>query len=306
MYPPQGYQSSHIGKIAQALKLKSNREGYHGGCPSCGYPCGFTINQKSGKLLFYCHVGRCSFRTITETLMRLGLWGAKEIVCTHPEGAYKQGRGTSNTSANPLKEQDTLRFIQKLWDASQPAAGTPVETYLKRRGITLQSPEAIRFVPHSLHRPSNTYHPMMIAAVTHHASSEVIGLHRTFLKPDGNGKADVEPNKMMLGKTQGGSVHLGKPEGVLAITEGLETGLSVFQATGIPTWAALSTAGMIGLDLPQNIQDVIICADNDVPGMKAAEKAAQKWLTEGRKVRIALPPRADMDFNDVLKETQPA
>jgi len=46
---------------------------------------------------------------------------------------------------------------------------------------------------------------------------------------------------------------------------------------------------------------VVLCADHDASsiGQRAARAAAERWLTEGRRVRVALPPRG-CDFNDLL------
>jgi hypothetical protein len=35
-------------------------------------------------------------------------------------------------------------------------------------------------------------------------------------------------------------------------------------------------------------------------GQRAAHDAGVRWLAEGRRVRIAIPPVAGTDFNDVL------
>jgi putative DNA primase/helicase len=56
----------------------------------------------------------------------------------------------------------------------------------------------------------------------------------------------------------------------------------------------------VGLILPPALREVIICADYDGPGLKAARKAAEHWAREGRVVRIAKPPREGIDFNDLL------
>jgi DNA primase len=45
---------------------------------------------------------------------------------------------------------------------------------------------------------------------------------------------------------------------------------------------------------------VLIAADADAPGIKAAREAALHFIRLGRKVRIARPP-AGSDFNDLLK-----
>jgi phage/plasmid primase-like uncharacterized protein len=119
------------------------------------------------------------------------------------------------------------------------------------------------------------------------------------LKSDGSDKAAVQPQKAALGSTGGGAVRLspGISE-LIALTEGIETGLSVLQATQIITWAALGTSGLRTIRLPDCVHIVIICADADEPGLKAAHDAAQRFLREGRRVRVAKPKGAK-DFNDM-------
>jgi putative DNA primase/helicase len=68
---------------------------------------------------------------------------------------------------------------------------------------------------------------------------------------------------------------------------------------GHAAWAALSTSGLRALDLPREVRNVIVLADSDDPGEAAAQDCAWRWKQEGRRVRIARPPRG-MDFNDLL------
>ena len=138
----------------------------------------------------------------------------------------------------------------------------------------------------------------MVAAVQGPDRS-ITGIHRTFLTMDGSKKAPVSQNKMMLGRCAGGAARLAAVADKLALTEGIETALSVQQATGIPTWATLSTSGLKTVILPPDVREVVICADGDDAGDQAAQDAAQRLLREGREVRIARAP-AGMDFNDVL------
>jgi phage/plasmid primase-like uncharacterized protein len=87
-----------------------------------------------------------------------------------------------------------------------------------------------------------------------------------------------------------------------AIGEGIETTFAVVIACAMPAWAALSAGGIRALILPPEATHVIICADNDRSGTggRAAHDAAARWLAEGRRVRIAMPPVPGTDFNDVL------
>jgi putative DNA primase/helicase len=49
---------------------------------------------------------------------------------------------------------------------------------------------------------------------------------------------------------------------------------------------------MVALILPAEVRDVLIAADHDASGAgeRAARIAAARWLAEGRRVRIAIPP----------------
>jgi putative DNA primase/helicase len=123
--------------------------------------------------------------------------------------------------------------------------------------------------------------------------------HRTFLARDGEGKAPIEPPKMMFGPCRGGAVRLGPVGDRLMIAEGIETALSAMQATGQVAWAALSTSGLRALDPPADVREVIVLADGDEPGVAAARDCAWRWKREGRRVRIARSPQG-MDFNDML------
>ncbi len=60
---------------------------------------------------------------------------------------------------------------------------------------------------------------------------------------------------------------------------------------------------MVALALPPGVRAVIILADHDASGAgeRAAYAAADRWLAEGRRVRIALPREPSADFNDVLQ-----
>jgi hypothetical protein len=179
-----------------------------------------------------------------------------------------------------------------------PPAGTLVEAYLASRGLHLPPLPMLRFHA-GLKHPSGGNWPAMIALVTRGSDDTPLAIHRTFLSSDGGGKAPVDPQKMMLGPCRGGAVQLGLPGDVLMVGEGLESCLAAMQATGNPSWAAMSTSGLRALDLPAHARDVIVLADGDDPGEAAARVCAWRWKREGRRVRIARPPQG-LDFNDML------
>ncbi len=149
------------------------------------------------------------------------------------------------------------------------------------------------------HRPTGLILPAMLASVQD-PDGRVVAVHRTFLSRDGTAKASVSEPKMSLGPVAGSAVRLARANGRLVVSEGIETGLSILQATGVPTWAALSATNMGNVILPPDIRDVILGPDGDEAGATGAQKAARRFVDEGRAVRIAPAPEGQ-DFNDMLQ-----
>ncbi len=287
--------TSPAAAIAKALGGRKAGAAWMARCPAHDdrAPSLAITSAKDGKVLVRCHAG-CDQRDVIAALRARGAWpdtdrGARQLL----RKASRQPPAEPDCDA--LKRTEAALAI---WRASHPAEGTPVETYLHSRGIAIPVPPAIRFHA-GLKHPSDGIWPAMVAIVTHGATGLPIAVHRTFLAPDGGGKATVEPAKMMLGPCRGGVVRLCEPGNVLMVGEGIETCLAAMQASGKSAWAALSTSGLRSFDLPNAVRDVIVLADGDDPGEAAARDCARRWKREGRRVRIARPPQG-MDFNDLL------
>jgi len=248
-------------------------------------------------VLVRCQAG-CDQERVIGVLRGRGLWadhGPRSLSCV-----------LRHMPVESKLDQDDARRSEAalaIWKSAQPAQGTPVETYLASRGIDLPPPDALRFHA-GLKHPSGGIWPAVVALVTSGADGRPLAIHRTFIAPDGCGKAPVDPQKMMLGPCRGGAVRLADPGDVLMVGEGIETSIAAMQATGNPAWAALSTSGLRTLDLPKDVRDIIVLADGDTAGEAAAHNCAWRWKREGRRVRIARPPQG-MDFNDMLMDRAP-
>ena len=247
-------------------------------------------NKRDG-IDLHCFSG-CDWQAVKRELQRQDL-----LLGQGARGAHPKRR--SPPTEPQAQSEDRSRFARDIWAKSKPAPGSIVEIYLKGRGITAAIPLTLRYHPGLKHGPTGLFLPAMVAGVSSVPDQKVVAIHRTFLRADGKGKARVSNAKMMLGPCGGGAVHLAPAGETLAIAEGIESGLSVQQATGIPTWACLSTSGLKGVVLPPEVRTVIIAADGDEPGFKAAEVSAARLTREGRKVKIAKPP-IGRDFNDLL------
>lgn len=239
---------------------------------------------EGGRLLFHCFAG-CTYRAIVDAL------GVPT-----PTGLRPRPQAITRPQAvDSARKMESARLI---WSRSVPIPGTLGEKYLRTRGIKIELPGSLRFHPMLGHH-DGIGAPAMVAAVQNR-EGDIAAILRTFLASDGRGKANLKPDKKALGPIRGGAVRLAPPSETLALAEGIETALSVKQATGIPTWAALGTSNLTRVELPGITREVIIAADNDpnCAGESAAQQAAQRFLREGRRVRIVRPPRGK-DFNDM-------
>ncbi len=182
--------------------------------------------------------------------------------------------------------------------ASKFPLGTLVETYLPSRSIKIMPPPVLKFHHGLYHAPSRRTFPAMVASVQT-LDGRVVAIHRTFLRPDGRGKADVTPCKMALGPLGSGAIHLGPATPAMGVAEGIETALSAMQLFQIPVWAALGSR-LDRVALPECVVEVQIFGDNGKPGREAAERAAEAYLGEGRRVVVRFPPDQFGDWNDAL------
>jgi putative DNA primase/helicase len=265
---------------------------------------GPTLALRDGErgLVVHCHAG-CNRAEILAELGRRGL------IEDHGEARPISDReaGTRRREAGAADRQRGIAEALDIWNESYPANATSqIRTYLASRGIFEPIPATIRL--HGMHgpygrHPSGERRPQMIGLIEH-VDYGPVGVSRTFVSVDGSQKATLDPVRLFRGRVGGGAVRLATicPDDWLVIAEGIETTLSVMQATGLPGWAALSASGIARLILPPEAGRILIAADNDANGVgaAAAHNAAQRWLGEGRRVKIVVPPEVGCDFNDVL------
>ena len=202
-----------------------------------------------------------------------------------------------------------------IWQESGSITGTLAELYLREhRGITVELPQSLRFHPGLDYWDTESDKPVLlgqfpalIAGITVCPSRSVVAAHAVYLDAVTGGKANLDPVKKTFGPAAGGAVRLAAHGPRLMLCEGVETGLSVWQACpGLLVWATVGTAGYCSLILPPGVQDITIAADADEAGEAAAQKAAQRFMAEGCRVKIARPPNGYGDFNDALMAQQSA
>lgn len=196
--------------------------------------------------------------------------------------------------------QDAAR---RLFAMGAPIYGTPVETYLRRRGIgAIDQVPSLRFHPSCFYRPDAggpvARLPAMLAAITDLEGRQT-GTHRTWLQPDGSAKADIETPRRATGALLGNGVRFGAPGDVFIAGEGIETVLSVRSALPeIPALAALSSGHLAAIRFPVGLRRLYVLRDRDPAGAAARDRLASRAAEAGIEA-VTITPRLG-DFNDDL------
>ncbi|MBJ7533246.1 toprim domain-containing protein [Rhodomicrobium vannielii ATCC 17100] len=207
----------------------------------------------------------------------------------------------SSSTARPRKPAESA---SRLFALAGPITGTIAEAYLRSRGIILSGDiSSLGFLSNCYYRDEGDREPRplpaLIARVTD-LEGQLTGVHRTWLRPDGSGKADLPEPRKALGDLSGHGVRFGEAEAVLAAGEGLETMLAlrcVFP--DLPMVAALSAAHLGALLLPETLKRLYIACDHDRAGLDAGLALAIRAHQQGIAARLLVPTAKD--FNDDLK-----
>jgi putative DNA primase/helicase len=235
----------------------------HGTCPGCGGRDRFRFDDKDGRGTFFCNArspepAGDGFALVMHA-KGIGFTEALRMV------ADVLGRGLPAMASTPRREVDDTQRREKarqraaqLWNEAQPyLSHKPFKAhpYLLRKGIT----------SHGV-RVRNG----LLVIPARDAEGELHSLQ--FIAGDG-------AKRMMAGGRVRGCYHaIGKVGDTLCIAEGFATAASVYEATGHATACAFSANNLkpVALALRAKFPEVriMICADDDEAGLKAAQEAA--------------------------------
>jgi phage/plasmid primase-like uncharacterized protein len=203
--------------------------------------------------------------------------------------------------ASPTKkseEQERLEKLskaQRIVDESDPVFETPGDYYLRRRGITASLPDCIRYRMNAWGKYGS------LVAVATDSKGNVQAVQEIYV--DDDQKAPLDIPKRTNGALVGAAVKCPPTTtgGPIILAEGIETGISVLQATGYETWIFFGVGNVGKCEFPPG-RPIIIARDSDEPGSRAdttIRKAIRSLLEKGMDVSVATPPEGQ-DFNDVL------
>ena len=211
--------------------------------------------------------------------------------------------------AHPPAAWDTTAAARRLWRTCRPLGGTHAERYLRARGLDDCRLPALRFHPALAYRDAAgrlSRFPALVAAVTS-PDGTLTGVQRTWLHPDRPAKAPLAPPRKALGRVHGHAVRFGTlpaTGATLLAGEGIETVLSLVAAVpALPAAAALSAGSLAAFAPPPGAARLLIAADRDDAGRRAAATLEARALAQGIAATVLLPERGD--FNDDLAALGP-
>ena len=183
-------RTSMIVLVGRNVALKKNGPNHFGLCPFHNEKTpSFTVNET--KRFFHCfgcgaHGDAFDYLRRTQGMQLQDALEYLAIEAGLSPDHEGQRRPTRQPITPPAAHSEPARqdnpngaLALDIWNKSQPAAGTPVETYLRYRGINIPVPASIRYNPGVKYAQSGLLLPCMVAAVQgarplHHGHSQDI------------------------------------------------------------------------------------------------------------------------------------
>lgn len=322
--------SSHAGDLLVKASKRAGKGFVSGPCPICGGVDRFGLLPDANDTgSYYCRhcgggdgfallsgINGCSFyQSLQAVADYLNHGSSHNHYPTQPSGSELTGMTAGELAGR-------ASAIKQIIERCQPAPAQAHADYLKNRGlvaaIDIRSPSLLyhRGIPYYVNgkpladcRGKWLTWPAIIGRVSD--SRGWIGIQKIYLTKNGHkatdemkqviavsgGDADKVNCKSMLKATDslnGGAVRIGKATDKLAVCEGLETGLAVHLMTSLPVACTGTAALLKAVDIPPQVKELFIYADNDVngAGLKAAEALQERVKGSGVYVRICLPSDA--------------
>jgi len=287
--------------ILMALGMpEGSLNGKHGPCPLCNSRDNFRFDNKEGRgsYICTCQAGDGMALAVAYT--------GKTFAEVASQIDQILGNITADTAPRPdLTEDDRRLILRRAYHESTPVVvGDLVHKCLVARGIEApEYPGTLRFHP-AMKDGDGGVRPCMIAMVGVYGEAKFSTMHRTFLRPDGSDKADMDrPRKLMPGQIPDGacvqlSTYTGGP---LGIAEGIETAMAACSLYSMPVWSAINAGMMTKWTPPEGCEEVAIFGDNDpkFAGQAAAYQLAHRLSIKGIAVTVHIPPDLGRDWNDV-------
>jgi putative DNA primase/helicase len=236
------------------------------------------------------------------------------------EHPYRPTHRRQERRAEPERYVALSEKGQTLWRSCRVIEpGTVAATYLENRRCIIP-PGDLRWHPALAYYIKDRREPVhvgpaLVALVTDVETAEPISLHRTWIAPDGTGKADLDnPRRLLWKHRSDGVIRLWPDEEVtlgLTIGEGIETCLAAAREGLTPVWATISAGNLAEFPVLPGIEGLTVLVDHDKPnpktgrraGIEAARAVIQHYAAAGfdprGDIKVIFPPSDGQDAADL-------
>lgn len=191
-----------------------------------------------------------------------------------------------------------IRHAHSLWLKREPITGTVAERYLRTtRGIKGPISANLGYVPSAYCSVLGEETEALIAPLQDR-NGHVTAVQQIFLsrETDDAWRDDRGRRvKRTLGAMRDGAVRLSMPDTVLGLAGSVEDALAASWLYSLPVWAVCGEQRMARVWVPDEIERLVVFADADEPGMKAAFEAKEAHRRK-RDVTVMLPDQGIKDF----------
>ena len=271
--------------FSQLRNLAGHRLGVHDvACPVCGPHRHQARNRVRTVLrIYYEEPSFAGFYCA-----RCGLSGyGRDGNATPPSPERLAAQRADSDKRQRADWAERLRIARYLWGRRRPAENTVVDRFLRdTRNYHGPIPTTIGYLP-----GNEKYPPTMIAAVGIPDEPEpgilllrdasLAGVHLTQLLADGSGKARAA---FLIGHSLGSPLVVAPMSDLLGlvISEGLETGLSLYEATHCGVWVSGSHTRMPALaDAVPDFVDCVTVGGEPDEGLESAKKLVRQLTARG-------------------------
>jgi hypothetical protein len=262
-------------------------------CPYCGADKSYSTCFQIQRLTLHRAEWHCFY---------CGVSGAAQSNTPFDPEREAQAQRAARAREREAATERTARAL-RIWEEADPIQGTLAETYMNARRLSVRPPNVDEVLRWHAALPwcRGERRPTLVALFRDVLSDRPVAIHRSFILSATDGIAE----RWSLGPRKGAAIKLWPLKGAkLAIAEGIENALAAIQL-GVampPMWAATVANNIPTLAVIPSVRELTIYTDNDRTGTgeQAGRALARRWLGAGHKVHLFMPPKASVDFNNLI------
>ena len=190
-----------------------------------------------------------------------------------------------------------MSAYRAIWQAGRHIEGTLAERYVREVRNIWAPLDDLRFHPCCPRGQGRLvqFEPALLVAMR--KAGEIVAIQRIFL----DRSTAHYTEKLVLGRAIGAAWTNGPPGKTIGLCEGFETAAAYTSLTGIQAWSSMGAKRFHQVEIPVNVERVILLADNDLEGRRAEAKARDVLTRFGLAIDTEWPPGRMNDWAQLLK-----